>query len=30
LTDKATAAFDREITDLKSQYDAEKSAFMKA
>ncbi len=30
LTNKATKAFDREITDLKSQYDAEKSAFMKA
>jgi hypothetical protein len=30
LTDKATNAFDREITDIKSQYAAEESAFMKA
>lgn len=30
LTKKATDAFDREIADIKSQYDAEKSAFYKA
>ncbi len=30
LTKKAEDAFDREIADIKSQYEAEKSAFMKA
>jgi len=30
LTKKAEDAFDREIADIESQYEAEKSAFMKA